>query len=112
MAAFSKKILQGILTDELALQEPRFKLEKYGSHWNGSVISKTFKRKGDHQRQQMIWDALRRALGKDAVRRVGMILAYTPEEWDIDDLFLMPAKRKTVRSRPRRAKQNVRALAG
>jgi hypothetical protein len=41
-----------------------------------------------------------------------MILAYTPEEWDIDDLILMPAKRKTTKSQPRRAKQGAGALAG
>jgi acid stress-induced BolA-like protein IbaG/YrbA len=87
-------------------------LEKYGSHWNGSVISKTFHRKGDHERQKMIWDALRRALGEEARSRVGMILAYTPEEWDIDDLILMPAKGKTAKSNPRRAKQSAGALAG
>jgi len=92
MPTFSKGVLQKILTDELALKEPRFKLQKYGSHWNGSVISKTFHRKGDHQRQKMIWDALRRALGENAVRKVGMILAYTPDEWDIDDILVPPAK--------------------
>jgi hypothetical protein len=40
----------------------------------------------------MIWDALRRALGENAVRKVGMILAYTPDEWDIDDILVPPAK--------------------
>jgi acid stress-induced BolA-like protein IbaG/YrbA len=112
MAAINKGTLQKILVDELGLKEPRFKLEKYGSHWNGSIISKSFHRKGDHQRQKMIWDALRSALGEEARSRVGMILAYTPEEWDIDDLIVMPAKRKTVKSYSRRPKQSAGVLAG
>jgi hypothetical protein len=42
----------------------------------------------------MIWDALQRALGSDAVRKVGMLLAFTPEEWDIDDILIPRAKAK------------------
>jgi hypothetical protein len=32
----------------------------------------------------MLWDALDKTLGADAVRQVGTILMYTPEEWNID----------------------------
>ena len=94
MPRLSKLVLQQILTEELGLKNPRFRLEKYGTRLNGSVISETFRRKGDLKRQQMIWDALERAIGPDAVRKVGMILAYTPEEWDIDDILGPPARAK------------------
>ena len=30
----------------------------------------------------MISDALEKAFGPDAHKRVGMLLAYTPDEWD------------------------------
>jgi len=103
MIKVSKSELERVLTEELGLREPRFKLEKSGDWWNGSVISETFRRKGDSQRQKMIWDALRRALGPDSPRRVGMLLAYTPEEWDIDDLFLPLAPAKPGMRKPARA---------
>jgi acid stress-induced BolA-like protein IbaG/YrbA len=92
MQRLSKSRLQEILTEELGLKEPRFRLEKTGSRLNGSIISPTFKGKRDLRRQQMIWNALQRALGSDAVRRVGMLLAFTPEEWDIDDILVTPAR--------------------
>ena len=42
----------------------------------------------------MIWDALERALGPESVKLVGMILAYTPDEWYVDDDILgLPRKR-------------------
>jgi hypothetical protein len=32
----------------------------------------------------MIWDALDAQLGAESARQVGTLLAYTPEEWNID----------------------------
>jgi acid stress-induced BolA-like protein IbaG/YrbA len=71
-----------VLLSELQLKDPRFRLEKWGNMINGSVISPTFRRKGDMKRQIMIRDALEKVLGPVANKRVGMILAYTPDEWD------------------------------
>jgi len=31
----------------------------------------------------MIWDALDKELGASSVKEVGMLLAYTPDEWDL-----------------------------
>ena len=70
------------LISELRLKEPRFRLEKWGNLINGSVISPTFKRKDDMKRQVMIRDALDKVFGPLADKRVGMILAYTPDEWN------------------------------
>src|SRR3954451_13254692 len=84
MPALTKTRLQDILRQRLKLKEPRFALEKFGTRLVGSVISKTFRGKGDLRRQQMIWDALEAELGAEANRRVGTLLAYTPQEWDID----------------------------
>ena len=78
----TKSSVEEVLTSELKLREPRFRLEKYGDRINGSVISRTFKGKGDNRRQIMIWDALDKIFGPLAIKRVGMILAYTPDEWD------------------------------
>src|SRR5665213_1481388 len=44
-----------LLTQRLGLSEPEFKLEKIGTKWMGSIISKTFKGKSDRRRQKMIW---------------------------------------------------------
>ena len=85
--------LKTILTNELKLREPRFALQEFHSHLCGSVISETFARKGDYDRQMMIRTALERALGPTFQRKVGMILAYTPYEWDID-LDEVPVRRK------------------
>ena len=78
----TKSNIEAALVSELRLKEPHFILEKYEALINGSIISPTFNRKGDRQRQIMIWDALEKVFGPDANKRVGMLLAYTPDEWD------------------------------
>ena len=78
----------GILTERLSLVDPDYRLEKYNGRWVGHIISPTFWRKGDYERQKMIVDAIEAELGQDANTQVGMLLAYTPREWDLgaDDL--------------------------
>ena len=93
MERLTKAKLQKVLTRRLHLKDPEYHLEKVGDRLVGNVISQTFKGKRDHQRLAMIWDALEVELGKDAPKRVGMILAYTPDEWNLDEL-LSPPKRK------------------
>ncbi|HET6249952.1 MAG TPA: hypothetical protein VFE47_19840 [Tepidisphaeraceae bacterium] len=85
MARLTKETLKKILTDKIALSNPEFRLqkEKAGIRWTGNVISATFKGKRDHQRQDMIWDALIDEFGEDATRLVGLVLAYTPDEWNL-----------------------------
>ena len=93
MANLTQTRLKEILTKDLKLCEPRFALRKYGTQHYGSVISETFTRKGDYDRQLMIRNALERVLGPTFQWKVGMILAYTPFEWDIDlDEVPMPKK--------------------
>jgi acid stress-induced BolA-like protein IbaG/YrbA len=84
----SKVKLQQLLSQKLALKRPLFKLEKIGSKLAGSIISETFRGISDSARQNMIWDALDAELGPESVKEVGTLLAYTPEEWNID----LPAK--------------------
>ena len=84
----SKVKLQRLLSKSLGLDHPEFRLEKIGTKVAGSIISNTFRGKSDRTRQKMIWDALDAELGADAVTEVGTLLAYTPEEWNID----LPAK--------------------
>jgi acid stress-induced BolA-like protein IbaG/YrbA len=84
MRPLSKARVREILTTELRLREPRFVLQKMGSRVSGHVISQTFRGKGDFQRQQIIRKALDKAVGEDSFNLVGTLLAYTPEEWDID----------------------------
>jgi acid stress-induced BolA-like protein IbaG/YrbA len=80
----SKVKLQVLLTERLGLVDPIFKLEKIGSKWAGSVISETFHRKSDRDRQKMVWDALTAELGAGSVQQVGTLLAYTPQEWNVE----------------------------
>jgi acid stress-induced BolA-like protein IbaG/YrbA len=81
----SQKRLKQILTESLRLKEPEFHLEKAGNRLVGDIISPTFRGKGDHKRQDMIWDALEAELGHDALLLVGMLLAYTPDEWHLGE---------------------------
>ena len=80
----SKVKLQQLLTKRLELADPVFRLERIGTKLAGSVISETFKGKSSRRRLRMIWDALDAELGAASVHRVGTLLAYTPEEWNID----------------------------
>ena len=84
----SKVKLQKLLSEKLALKRPEFRLEKIGSKIAGSIISETFRGKSDRGRQEMIWDALDAELGSEAVLKVGTLLAYSPEEWNVE----LPAK--------------------
>jgi acid stress-induced BolA-like protein IbaG/YrbA len=74
--------LKEILIRRLRLKDPHFRLEGRG-RVSGSVVSATFVGKGDSDRQRMIWDALDEELGAVSVKEVGMLLAYTPDEWDL-----------------------------
>jgi acid stress-induced BolA-like protein IbaG/YrbA len=74
--------LKEILTRRLRLKHPQFELEGK-DRISGKVISETFLGKGDSERQKMIWDALDAELGPSSVREVGMLLAYTPDEWNL-----------------------------
>jgi acid stress-induced BolA-like protein IbaG/YrbA len=83
MAALTPARLKAILTVALKLREPRFVLEKSGAMVSGSVISESFRDKGDLERLNLIHGALSAALDSGSRRQVGMLLAYTPDEWDM-----------------------------
>ena len=92
----TKERLERILSSRLALKEPVFLIERVGDRLVGDIISATFKGKRDHERQNLIWDALDDELGPDAAKFVGMLLAYTPDEWQLgaaDAKELAPVKR-------------------
>lgn len=90
-----KEELGALLTRRLRLAEPRFKLRRSEGRLSGSVVSDTFKGKTDSARQQMIWDALDAEFGAGSVHQVGMLLAYTPDEWDVD----LPAAPKPLKAK-------------
>jgi acid stress-induced BolA-like protein IbaG/YrbA len=96
IARLTKAELERILTRKLSLKDPQFFLEQYGSLLGGDIISSTFKGKRDHQRQDMIWDALEAELGSSFKTRVGMLLAYTPDEWNLGAEPVKTPKRKKV----------------
>ena len=75
--------LQTILTRRLGLRDPVFNIEKIGGRLIGDIISSTFKGQRDHERQKLIWDALDAEFGNNWASQVGMLLAYTPAEWDL-----------------------------
>jgi acid stress-induced BolA-like protein IbaG/YrbA len=83
MAKLTKDGLAKLLTHRLNLRDPEFRLEKAGDRLVGNVISESFKGKRDYQRQRLIWDALEEEFGDQAVLRVGLLLAYTPDEWKL-----------------------------
>ena len=95
MRALTVSGVKKLLTEALKLQEPRFILEKSGTMISGSIISKSFRGKKDLARLDMIHDALSAALGPDARKWVGMLLAYTPDEWEMPlEGYVKPKKAK------------------
>ena len=82
MPALAKKTLESILSRRLKLKSQQFVLERIGTSLVGSVISDSFKGKSDLQRVRMIRKVIEDELG-DSARRVGTILAYTFDEWNI-----------------------------
>lgn len=81
----TKTRLRSILSRRLRLEDPKFIIEDAGGRLVGDIISPTFAGKRDRERQEMIWDALRAELGDDARNRVGMFLAFTPDEWNLGE---------------------------
>ncbi len=96
MRSVSKKRLEGLLTKELKLADASFRLQRNGSRWSGSIISRSFRGRDDLKRQRQIWDALENAFGEDSRQVVGMLFAYTPDEWDMD-LEGLPARPQRAR---------------
>jgi acid stress-induced BolA-like protein IbaG/YrbA len=84
MAALAQSKLKALLTGTLKLRNPRFVLERTGTMVSGSIISESFAGKDDLERQISIRDAVDAALGPDSRKQVGTLLAYTPDEWDVD----------------------------
>jgi acid stress-induced BolA-like protein IbaG/YrbA len=77
--------IETALTRRLKLQTPRFKLESAGAKVSGSIISSTFRGMTDSERQRKIWDALDAEYGANSIHRAGSFLAFTPDEWDLND---------------------------
>ena len=85
MSQVTMSDIETLLTDKLKLRDPVFKLEPAGAKVSGSVISSTFRGLTDSDRQRQIWDVLDAEYGAESVHRVGSLLAFTLEEWNIDD---------------------------
>jgi acid stress-induced BolA-like protein IbaG/YrbA len=77
--------VQSALARRLNLQSPRFMLEQAGAKVSGSIISASFRGLTDSARQRQIWDALHAEYGPESVQRAGTFLAFTPDEWDLDE---------------------------
>jgi len=77
--------VQSVLSQRLNLQSPRFALESTGMKVSGSIISPTFRGMRDSERQRIVWDALRKEYGPQSSHRVGTLLVFTPDEWDLGD---------------------------
>lgn len=84
MAALTQSKLKALLTGALKLRDPRFVLERNGTMVSGSIISESFAGNDDLERQVAIRDAVDAALGSKSREQVGTLLAYTPDEWDVD----------------------------
>ena len=95
----SKMKLRRLLIKRLRLESPRYLLETDGNMIIGSVISPSFQGMDDYQRQRAIRSALREELSSESLRQVGMILAYTPQEWDFDGSQSEPANNNGRRRR-------------
>ena len=95
-ARLTETRLAEILKRRLALKDPEFHFERVGGRIIGDIVSASFKGKRDHERQQLIWDVLEAEVGAES-SLVGMLLAYTPYEWDVGG-DLKPATSKTKKA--------------
>jgi acid stress-induced BolA-like protein IbaG/YrbA len=82
MPKIAKARVEQVLRESLGLRAEELQLQTVGGRTSGSIVSTKFRGKPDSARQAMIWDALEKALGSESVRQVGMLLAYTPDEWN------------------------------
>jgi|SRR5437016_9355790 acid stress-induced BolA-like protein IbaG/YrbA len=96
MPKISQSTLRRVLAAGLKLEDPVFRLESDGDRIFGSIISPSFRGQRDHKRQDRIWDVLKETFGDEALKRIGMLLAFTPDEWDIDANSLPAPKRRKV----------------
>ena|SRR5882672_2735023 len=95
MSKITSSSLRKLLTSELRLKSPEFHLSAGRAGLiNGHIVSPTFKGMRDRQRQGLLWDALEFAFGRDAAKQVGMLIAYTPDEWYADEILVPVAKPK------------------
>jgi len=85
MAKLTKVRLENILNARLSLKSPEYFLERVGDRLVGNIVSPSFRGKGDYKRQEMISEALEAELGDQFFTKVGMLLAYTPDEWHIGE---------------------------
>ncbi|NLX14767.1 MAG: hypothetical protein GXY44_14110 [Phycisphaerales bacterium] len=85
MAKITENKLKGVLTKRLKLKSPSFCFEKLpDGKISGSVISDTFQKMRDSDRQRKIWDALEEEYAEECTDHVGTLLAYTQSEWNVD----------------------------
>ena len=80
----TKSELENLLKRKLRLKHPTFHLRKLGSRIVGNVISDTFKGLPSRQRLDMVWETLYAAYGPEIVEKVGSVLTYTQDEWNMD----------------------------
>ena len=86
-----------ILKNRLALRDAQFMFETArGGNVFGDIVSPSFRGMRSRQRLDMLRRVLREELTPEEQQQVGMIITYTPEEWNIDDLILgLPIPKKT-----------------
>ena len=67
--------IQDVLTERLELDDPVFQLEKLpNGKYSGSIISDSFVKMSDLERQRAIWSALDDEFGDDSTTHVGTLL--------------------------------------
>ncbi len=68
------------------LVEVKSKIVCRSVRWmRGSIISPSFRGMRDSERQQRVWDVLHAEYGPQSFHRVGTLLVFTPDEWDLSD---------------------------
>lgn len=93
MAKLSRAKLENLIRQDLDLASPRFFLHSDGGRISGSIVSSTFKGMKELPRQNLLWDYLDRTFGVEAPNLIGVLFAYTPEEWEPDAPMLSRGSR-------------------
>jgi hypothetical protein len=83
MKVLTNKKLKEVLKQELHARDAEFHLQRWDNRASGRIISRVFKGMGDSDRQSAILDALERRFGPDGYKLIGMLLAFTPDEWNM-----------------------------
>lgn len=96
MKTLTKNTLERILTSSLRSEDVRYEWREGYGRISGHVITSVFQGMDYRERYKRVYDALKAELNDEALDQIGIILTFTPLEWEgsTGDIEDVPPKRK------------------